>query len=386
MKFNIKSSIFLTTFVLLFLLTAQSANASLRIVNGSKSDISKWPALGAIFDNRAAPANNGHFCSGTLITPRIVLTASHCLDAINTNHTDIIFRRTDLRFKKGISRAIVKKISHPQFSDKNLAYDFGLLYLNAPVSGIKPLKIYNSKIPTLTSLLTAGWGIDNSGSSSNILRQLSIQTQKWASCQRVYENLARSSFCATGRSGGDTCTGDSGGPALFRNQIVGIVSWGRGCGKKGFPGVYGDISFAADWINSVLKKNSFIKKSRQPGKEYSYYPFNALPLINFSKDNIRHGDTYFYDLSVDFYLKEPVKLAQMYFEKDNRICVLYSGECLTGWVNLNYDGKEPGGGYVLNISGSVLKSCFSSSVRFIFQDKRFIAHVQKLTFCLKNQE
>ena len=50
----------------------------------------------------------------------------------------------------------------------------------------------------------------------------------------------------------DACFGDSGGPlSVMINstlQIAGIVSWGVGCGRAGYPGVYTDVSRYADWM------------------------------------------------------------------------------------------------------------------------------------------
>ena len=50
--------------------------------------------------------------------------------------------------------------------------------------------------------------------------------------------------------------GDSGGPlvhlfGLNRMEQVGIVSWGIGCGKEDFPGVYTRVTEIRDWIDKV---------------------------------------------------------------------------------------------------------------------------------------
>lgn len=49
---------------------------------------------------------------------------------------------------------------------------------------------------------------------------------------------------------------DSGGPLVtYGSQsaddavLVGVVSWGYGCGKPDLPGVYSRVSMARDWIN-----------------------------------------------------------------------------------------------------------------------------------------
>lgn len=51
----------------------------------------------------------------------------------------------------------------------------------------------------------------------------------------------------------DSCQGDSGGPLFFENTILGIVSWGEGCGDK--PGAYADVAFYLEWINKVIRRH-----------------------------------------------------------------------------------------------------------------------------------
>lgn len=58
------------------------------------------------------------------------------------------------------------------------------------------------------------------------------------------------------KGGKDSCQGDSGGPAVMKHgdipYLVGITSWGTGCGRPGVPGIYTDVSVITGWIATVV--------------------------------------------------------------------------------------------------------------------------------------
>jgi hypothetical protein len=57
----------------------------------------------------------------------------------------------------------------------------------------------------------------------------------------------------------DTCQGDSGGPLFFmrggRPVLVGVVSFGAGCGNRGIPGMYAAVHSHLAWIMSMVNNN-----------------------------------------------------------------------------------------------------------------------------------
>ena len=70
--------------------------------------------------------------------------------------------------------------------------------------------------------------------------------------------VVEDSICAS-RPGVDTCQGDSGGPMVRRDGAgrwvqAGIVSWGLGCARDGYPGVYTQVSTFRTDIKAAVRK------------------------------------------------------------------------------------------------------------------------------------
>jgi len=71
--------------------------------------------------------------------------------------------------------------------------------------------------------------------------------------------ITRSMLCATGVSDAgvtDACYGDSGGPLACQEDgryvVRGVTSWGLGCASEKYPGVYGRVTEALDWIHDTV--------------------------------------------------------------------------------------------------------------------------------------
>lgn len=72
---------------------------------------------------------------------------------------------------------------------------------------------------------------------------------KWMPAQvRSTESQALGNSC----DGDSWRTGDSGGPYAMKiddvDTLIGIVSWGLGCARPGFPGVNTEVAFFTEWI------------------------------------------------------------------------------------------------------------------------------------------
>ena len=93
-----------------------------------------------------------------------------------------------------------------------------------------------------------GWGrTQEGGQVSDTLQELQIQAVDDATCYSAMsgQTFANENICAGGEAGKDGCQGDSGGPLLYNDaekwELAGIVSWGLGCAREGFYGIYTEV-------------------------------------------------------------------------------------------------------------------------------------------------
>jgi len=110
------------------------------------------------------------------------------------------------------------------------------------------------------SLTVSGWGARSEGGRPpTTLHAVRVPGISNYQCRRSYRSITDAMICAGETRGGvDSCQGDSGGPLTYTSggstYVVGVVSWGRGCARPDYPGVYSRVTSALSWINSELSR------------------------------------------------------------------------------------------------------------------------------------
>lgn len=198
-------------------------------------------------------------CGGALYTQQIVLTAAHCVDGSGNNTTITATAGVvDLRSSSAIKVKSTKVLQAPGYNGKGK--DWALIKLAKPIN-LPTLKIADTKAFDNGTFTVAGWGATREGGAQQrYLMKATVPFVSDAACQGAYGNdlVPSEEICAgfLDQGGVDTCQGDSGGPMFRRDNAgawlqVGIVSWGAGCARPDYPGVYTEVSTFATEIKAA---------------------------------------------------------------------------------------------------------------------------------------
>lgn len=253
---------------------AARAPAESRIVGGQPTTVLSHPhQVALVYDaDRFASMGNDRkrqFCGGSLITPRIVQTAAHCLfgndpddgSTMDKDDLDVVVGRTTLTSGTGQRLDVWARRLHEDYDDDTLAFDAAWIVLGAAAEApAAPIQIAGPDEGALwapgAQAMTSGWGdTSDGGSGSNTLLVATVPIIDDPTCDvigGIYVDFdAGNMVCAGLLSGGvDSCQGDSGGPLAAPGyaggvavlRLVGVVSWGDGCAQPGAPGVYARIA------------------------------------------------------------------------------------------------------------------------------------------------
>ncbi|GHH26780.1 S1 family peptidase [Streptomyces lanatus] len=243
------------------LVSAAPAAADSIVVGGFPVDVSDSPWTVALSSrDRFGGTRAGQFCVGVAVGRSTVLTAAHCLseDVLGSSPEEVpdfkvIAGRTDLLSGRGREIRVRGSWVNPRYDTDTNAGDFAVVTLAQPLPAAAVVGMAGRGDPAYvpgTQALVYGWGdVTGGGDYARGLRAARVRVLPDALCRRAYPGdgdgryLAGSMLCAGEQTGGrDACQGDSGGPLIARGRLIGLVSWGNGCGRAGSPGVYTRVS------------------------------------------------------------------------------------------------------------------------------------------------
>lgn len=226
-----------------------------RIVGGINASILEYPYQVSV------RKLNSHICGGSIFHTLYILTAAHCVDGGIASQFSI--RAGSSFITKGGKRVkVCEIIAKGDYNIETLDNDVAILKLCSPLvfsDKILPVALPEAgeEVAAGAKAFVTGWGYEAENSFlPSTLKQVELPIVSTNDCKKAYSNfgnITNNMICAglmqTG--GKDACQGDSGGPLRANGKLMGVVSWGFGCARPHYPGVYTKVSNYRNWIKTV---------------------------------------------------------------------------------------------------------------------------------------
>ncbi|XP_016954426.1 serine protease SP24D-like [Drosophila biarmipes] len=251
---NPNVALLLASCLLCLVLTVHSAPGKLngRVVGGED-------AAKAQFPHQVSLRNAGsHSCGGSILTRNFILTAAHCVSDEDANHviTPIAADRFTIRagsndrFSGGVLHQVAEVIVHEGYG--NFLNDVALLRLETPLifsSSIQPIDLPTADTPADVDVIISGWGrIKHQGDLPRYLQFNTLKSISTEQCEELIDFGFEGELCLLHVVDNGACNGDSGGPAVYNNQLVGVAGFVvGGCGST-YPDGYARVFYFKDWI------------------------------------------------------------------------------------------------------------------------------------------
>ncbi|XP_017850117.1 serine protease SP24D [Drosophila busckii] len=231
-------------------MTQQLVSPRPRIVGGKSAKAGQFPHQVSLrqFGN--------HICGGSIISDRYILTAAHCVqfNGQPTPASRLAVQVGSLQLNSFETYVDVAQVKvHAKYGNGGRGYDIALLRLKSALrfnANVSAIALAEQDPPPNTLVDISGWGaIFQGGPISNDLLYVQVRSISRAQCTAKYlRNLPDTTMCLLHGANIGACHGDSGGPAVYKGQLVGVASFVLGgCGREA-PDGYERVSELRGWI------------------------------------------------------------------------------------------------------------------------------------------
>ncbi|XP_014608726.1 PREDICTED: venom serine protease-like [Polistes canadensis] len=241
-----------------------------RIVNGVETGINEFPMMARIL--YPLPYN---YCGGSIITPRHILTAAHCVELFinNLNSLTVVVGEHDYtkdNETNAMKRYSVEEVTiHPDywqhFNDIAIVKTKERIDYSMQVGPVCLPFNYMDKDFVNETVTASGWGkLSYHGENSKVLRKVDLHVITPKKCSDSYRFFYSPKMICTFDVGKDACKNDSGGPVLWTSPTtgnliqVGVISFGRTCADD-YPGGNMRVTSYMDFIEKATTGETYCK-------------------------------------------------------------------------------------------------------------------------------
>lgn len=225
-----------------------------RIIGGQEASNHSYPYQVSLQDSGT------HFCGGSIISDTFVLTAAHCVDRRSMDSVTILAGSNSLR--SGIRFTTAEFHIHPQFLRTTMESDIAVVRVGETFkfgANIQPIQLPYEDHRDPVEVILTGWGYVDymTQETPEFLQEIRLKTLNVDDCDVRQINspwkVGIKHMCTLHEDiDRGACSGDSGGPLMLNETLVGLVSWAYGC-AAGRPDVHTRVFFFIEWIARIIK-------------------------------------------------------------------------------------------------------------------------------------
>uniref|UniRef100_A0A4Q8KDK1 U38-Sparatoxin-Hju1a_1 n=1 Tax=Heteropoda jugulans TaxID=1358901 RepID=A0A4Q8KDK1_9ARAC len=251
----------------------QNLDSIERIVGGKVARHGAYPWMVSVHLKLASESLD-HACGGAILNENWIVTAAHCTEPIDVSDYEVIVGMHNVATKHSPSlrrHTVSKIVLHEGYDEESNRNDIALMKMTEPINlegskgFVSPIKLPEPGTEPTRYAKVIGWGhTEEGGEMSDKLLEVTVPIIPRDLCNEIYmdaghdEGSVTESMICAGMTNKDSCQGDSGGP-LFQTKdsvptLIGIVSWGEGCGYEYTPGIYTKVSSFINWIEGAMKE------------------------------------------------------------------------------------------------------------------------------------